>query len=137
MSTAARNLTLTAHLGAGKHANALGTLYVAAVLGDPRAGAVTEPDSSGGYGRVALANDATTWGTIGTGDVQATAIVDLVWPTATALWSLAEVDHWAVYDLAAGGVLWYSGPLTANIAPTGVGDVPRIPAGQWSITVDA
>lgn len=136
MSTLTRNLTLKAHFGASKHADALSTLYVALVQGNPKTGTYTEPDTTGGYARVAVTNDATLWGAIGTTDVQVFSITDIVWPSATALWSLSVVDHWVIFDASSGGDIRYSGALTNNISPTGVGDVPRIPSGQFSITVD-
>lgn len=130
-----RNATLRAHFGAGRAATSLATLYFALFNGDPLAAGV-EPTAAGGYARVAKANDATLWGTIGAGSTSATnagASGELLWPALTALWSQAQVTHWAIFDNSTGGAVWYSGALSSPIVPTGAGDVPRIPAGSFSI----
>lgn len=134
--TAEKSLTLRSHFGADRHPTlGLGTLYFALFNGDPLAAGV-EPTSAGGYGRVAKANDATLWGTIAAGAVSASnsgTAGGIEWPALTALWSQAQVTHWAIFDNSAGGAMWYSGQLSAPIVPTGVGDVPRIPAGSFTI----
>jgi hypothetical protein len=135
MTTLQRNATIRAHFGADRATVSLPVLYFALFNGDPEAAGV-EPTAAGGYARVAKDNDATLWGTIAAGAVSvsnAGAAGEITWPALTALWSVAQVTHWAVFDNSAGGGLWYSGPLSAPIVPTGVGDVPRIPAGSFQI----
>ena len=131
-----RNATLRAHFGADRGPVSLGTLYFALFNGDPLAAGV-EPTAAGGYARVAKANDATLWGTIAAGSTSATnagTAGEILWPALTALWSQTQVTHWAIFDNSAGGAMWYSGALSAPIVPTGAGDVPRIPAGSFSIS---
>lgn len=131
-----KSLTLLTHFGASRHPTlALGTLYFALFNGDPTVAGV-EPSSVGGYARVAKANDATTWGTIAAGAMNASnsgASGDVTWPALTALWSQLTVTHWGVFDNSTGGTLWYSGQLTSPVTPTGAGDVPRIPAGSLNV----
>jgi hypothetical protein len=134
-TTLERNVTLRAHFGADRGPLSLGTLYFALFNGDPLASGV-EPTSAGGYARVAKANDATVWGTIAAGATSVSnsgADGEIRWPSLTALWSVPRVTHWAIFDNSAGGVRWYSGALSVPIVPTGAGDVPRIPAGSFSI----
>lgn len=138
MTVLERNATLRAHFGADRHATlSLGTLYVALFNGDPL-GAGVEPDGTGGYARVAKANDATLWGTIAAGATSAAnsgTAGEILWPAASGLYSVPGMTHWAVFDNSAGGVLWYSGALTAQVVVTGAGDVPRIPAGAFLVGV--
>lgn len=132
MSTAARRLSLRAHLGANKHADALGTLYVALFRGDPF-GSGAEPTSTGNYARVAVPNDATMWGTIAAGQTSVASILAVTFPVATGLYSITQaLDYWAVFDNSSGGVLWYAGTLSSPITVTGANDQPRLPAGLWS-----
>lgn len=136
MTVIERNLTLRSHFGADRHPSlSLGTLYFALFNGDP-VGAGVEPTSAGGYARVAKTNDATLWGTVG---ASATSVSnsgsagEIVWPAASGVYSQASLTHWAIFDNSAGGVLWYSGKLSTAVAVTGAGDVPRIPAGSFSV----
>lgn len=134
LSTAARRLSLRAHLGPDRHADALGTLYFALFQNDPF-GAGVEPSSTGGYARVAVANDAAMWGTIAAGQVAVSSLAAITWPIATGLYSITTaLTHWAVFDNSSGGVLWYAGPLTAPITVSGANDQPRIPVGALTFT---
>lgn len=133
MSTVkARNISIRSHFGADKSSVALPTLYFALFNGDPE-GAGVEPTSTGGYARAAVANDAALWGTISAGAVSVTTIADIVFATASGVYSQADLTHWAAFDNAAGGNLTYAGPLTATVSVTGAGDVPRIVAGAMTI----
>jgi hypothetical protein len=138
MSTKSRNRTLRSHFGADRHSTlSEPTLYFALFRGDPF-GAGTEPTSTGGYARVAKANDATLWGTIGATDVQVVnggASGTIAWPVSTGLYSITlGLDYWAVFDNSSGGTLLYAGPLSTAIIVTGAGDVPRIPAGALTVS---
>ena len=135
LSTPARRLSLRAHLGPDKHADALPTLYFALLTGDPF-GAGTEPTSTGGYARVAITHDATMWGTIAAGQTSVASLLAITWPLATGLYSTGStpLTYWAVYDNASGGNLWYGGPLTAGITVTGANDQPRIPIGALTFS---
>jgi hypothetical protein len=133
----ARNLTLRSHFGAARHASALTTLYFALLHGSPVAGGV-EPDGTGAYTRAPKTNDATLWGAIASSDTviaNGGSAGSIVWPSTTGLYSITTaLDWWAIYDLSAGGVLWYWGQLQTPITVTGAGNVPRIPAGSLSLT---
>lgn len=132
MTVAERNATLRSHFGADRGPASLPTLYFALFNGDPIASGV-EPDSTGGYARVAKTNDATLWGTITSSAVQVSNAADIAWPAATGVYSQAQLTHFAVYDNSTGGTLWYSGKLTNPIAVSGAGDVPRLPAGSFIV----
>lgn len=94
-----------------------------------------EPDASGGYARVAKSNDAALWGAIAAGATSVFNAGEVLWPAASGLYSVPSLTHWAIFDNSAGGALWYSGKLSTAIAVTGAGDVPRIPAGAFSVGV--
>lgn len=135
----ARNLTLRTHLGADRHPTlALPTLYFALFRNDP-SGAGVEPTSTGGYARVAKANDATLWGTILSTDLAGQnkgASGEIAWPAATGVYSITDpLTHWAAFDNSAGGTLWYWNELTSPITVTGVGDQPRIPLNTLILNV--
>ena len=131
--TPARRLSLRAQLGPDKHVDALTTLYLALFQGDPF-GSGIEPSSVGGYARVAILNNLSLWGTIGAGQVIVSNLVAPTFPVATGVYSITTaLDYWAVLDNAAGGALWYGGPLTPTILVTGAGDQPRLPIGSWVI----
>jgi hypothetical protein len=136
MTVAARNLSLRSHFGADRHPTlSLGTLYFALFNGDP-VGAGVEEAGTGGYVRVAKTNDATLWGTLSGSAVQAAntgTAGEILWPAATGLYAQPQLTHWAIFDNSSTGVLWYSGLLTAPLVITGVGDIPRIPAGTFQI----
>lgn len=139
MGTPARRLSLRAHFGPDRHADALGTLYVALFSGDPF-GAGVEPTSAGAYARVAIANDAALWGTVAAGQTSVLNLVAVAWPVASGLWSITSaLDYWAVFDNSSGGALWYAGPLgsSGKITITGAGDQARLPASSWSISQGA
>lgn len=136
MSIPDRNLRLRASFGDDRHPTlALPTLHFAFFFGDPVAGGA-EPTTVGGYARAAKLNDSSLWGVI-----SGTAVSvwnngtsgDIVFPALTALWSQPELDYWGIFDASSGGTLWYSGPLTQKIYLTGVGEVPRLPAGSLRI----
>jgi hypothetical protein len=138
MATLSRNWSLRSQFGADRHATlSAGTLYFALFRGDPF-GAGTEPTAAGGYARVAKANDATLWGTIGASDVSISnggTSGTIAWPPASGLYSITlGLDYWAVFDNSTGGNLLYGGPLSAAITVTGAGDVPRIPAGALTVS---
>lgn len=134
----ARNCRLRSEFGADRHTTlSLATMHFALLRGIPGGGGV-EPDNTGNYGREAIANDATLWGTIGSSDVSVDNAIDITWPATTGVYSVTDpLDHWAIYDAASGGVLWYWGPLTTTIHVTASGDVPRILAGSLVITAPA
>ena len=129
----ARNISIRSHFGADKGSLALTTLYVALFNGNPE-GSGVEPTADGGYGRKAITNDATLWGTISDSAVSVTTATDIVFATATGLYSQPKLTHWAIFDNSTGGTLVYSGPLTAEVSVSGAGDVPRILAGALTIT---
>lgn len=134
----ARALTLKAHLGAARHADAMPILYFALFKGDPM-GSGVEPTSTGGYARAAVNNDAALWGTLSAGQTSVQNVGVILWPVASGLYSIGAtpLDYWAVFDNAAGGNLWYSGRLSSPITVTGANDQPRIPAGSLTMFTTA
>jgi hypothetical protein len=136
LTSPSRNLAIRAHFGAEKHALALPVLYFALFNGQPDSAGV-EPSGVGGYARVARNNDADLWGNFTVADSSAVnkgAGGAIVWPAASGLWSVASVNHWAIFDNSAGGVLWYWGKLAAPLALTGAGDVVQLPPSTLTIT---
>ena len=136
MTAQSRNLAIRAHFGDDRHALALPQLYFALFNGSP-ASAGVEPTAFGGYARVTRANDSALWGTYGSAD---TAVVNkgtagaITWPGATDIWSQNPLTHWAIFDNAAGGVLWYWGVLSAPVTLTGAGDVIQLPPSTLTIS---
>ena len=130
--TLPRSLTLRSHFGADRHPSlSLQPMYFALLRGNPVAGGA-EPDGTGAYTRVPRDNDAALWGTYSAGD---TILVNkgsngaIVWPSSSGAYSITDnLDYWAIYDLSAGGTLWYYGQLQTPIKVTVAGGVPRIPA---------
>lgn len=139
LGSASRNASIRSMFGADKGSLALGTLYFALLNGSPVSGGV-EPTSAGGYARVARLNDAALWGTYTASDLAVTnkgASGAIQWPAATGLWSQTTLTHWAIYDNAAGGNLWYWGPLSENLVMTGAGDVVQFPPSTLTIAQGA
>ena len=138
MTTAARAIALASQFGDDASTVAPSTLYFALFDADP-GGAGVEPDSTGAYARVAMANDSTTWGAIGSSDTQISNVGGaIVWPTSSGVWSiLTELTHWGIFDNSVGGNLLYSGELLTGITITGAGDTARIPAGALTIIQEA
>ena len=94
-----------------------------------------EPDSSGSYARVAMANTNANW-TFGTVTVENTN--EIRWPMATAVYSITDpLNQLAIYDNSAGGVLLAFGEITTTMTVTGSGDQPVLPAGELTITMVA
>lgn len=111
------------------------TWYFALFDGDPEAGGV-EPDSTGGYARVAMSNVDAQF-TI-SGDT-VTQVNDIVWPTSSSGYQTGHqtLSHWALYDNSSGGSRYMSGKImvggaASTIVVNGSGLVPKILAGNWS-----
>lgn len=101
------------------------TLYVALFTSDPgEAGSGTEV-SGGSYARQSASF------TVVNNLASNTAAVEF--PTASASWG--TITYAAVYDSASGGNLLASGGLTTS-KTIDSGDVFRIPAGDFDITLD-
>lgn len=116
------------------------TLYYALFDGDPEAGGV-EPDSTGGYARVAVSNVDANFSI--SGDT-VTNVNDIVWPTSTSGYQTGHqiLSHWAIYDNSSGGNRLLSGLIMVSgtavtIVVNGSGLVPKILAGNWSWTQKA
>lgn len=136
MTTRGRAIALRSQFGADKATVAPATLYFTLFKGDP-AGTGTEPNSTGGYARVAKTNDATLWGTIGATDTQVSNVGAsgiIAWPTSSGVWSITDpLTHWAVFDNTSGGNMLFYGALSTPITITGAGDTARLPAGALTI----
>lgn len=111
-----------------------GTWYVAFFAGDPEAGG-SEPDSTGGYARVAVSN-ANSEFTIG-GD-QVSNDNDWTWPTSTAGYQAGHqvLDYWALYNNSSGGTRFLSGRIRKAGIPSfitvdGANLIPQVDAGSW------
>lgn len=113
------------HVFGGAAYTAPTTLYVALFTGDPGEGGTGTEVSGGSYARQTIAFSVT--GNLASN----TAAVEF--PTATASWG--TITYGAVYDAASGGNLLGSGPLTSS-KTIDSGDVFRIPAGDFDITLD-
>ena len=101
------------------------TLYVALFTSDPgEAGSGTEV-SGGSYARQTIAFTVT--------GASATNTAAIEFPTCTASWG--TVTYGAVYDAVTAGNLLASGPLTTS-KTIASGDVLRIPASSFTITLD-
>jgi hypothetical protein len=137
MSPTSRGLSLRAHFGANKHADALATLYFALFTTDPYVSGV-EPSSAGAYGRAAVANAAGLWpSNIPLGSVQISNQADIVFPTATGVYSTGgtHLTYWGIMSspTLGSGTLWYAGRMSADVLVLGAGDQPRIIAGALTI----
>lgn len=101
----------------------------------PQTSLGAEPDSTGGYARVAVANADTEWTFSGAG---LTNTNEVRWPVATDLYSIVDpFNQWAIYDNSAGGNVIAFGQISPAIVVTGAGDIPVIYAGDFSLTMDA
>lgn len=92
----------------------------------------TEP-STGAYARKSMANNKTTWGTAGSGQVANAAVVTFA--TATADW-LAGVNlgYWALFDtITAGNMICYGTVTTPK--PVLNGDTAEIAIGACVVTL--
>lgn len=101
------------------------TLYVALFTSDPGEGGTGTEVSGGSYAR------QTATFTVSGSLASNTAAVEF--PTASASWG--TITYAAIYDAATGGNLLGSGGL-ATAKAIGAGDVFRIPAGDFDITLD-
>lgn len=103
------------------------TLYAGYSTADPgKTGAtLAEPAGATGYARVEISGDLTRTGSTVDND---TAIT---FPAATG--DQSTITHACLFTTAATASLIWSAALTAPVA-VGVGDTPRIPAGDYNIT---
>jgi hypothetical protein len=117
--------------GAAAVTNAPATYYLALSTTTPDSDGnnLTEP-SGGGYARVAMTNNSTTFDAAQQ-DQKWNAIV-LTFPTATTDWGLCT--HFALYDVATGGTPRVWGDLT-NAQDIAIGIAPSFPVGAIVITV--
>ena len=116
---------------------AAGTYYIALLRHptDPQTTLGTEPDSTGGYARVAVANADAEWTFSGAG---LTNTDEIRWPQTTGLYSITDpLNQWAICDNAAGGNVIAFGEISPAITVTGAGDEPVIYAGDFALTMDA
>lgn len=110
------------------------TLYVALFDGDPEVSGV-EPDSTGNYARLAVANTDSEFTISG---AQVSNDNDWVWPTSTAGYQTGHqtLDHWAIFDNSSGGTRLLSGRVRkagvpSSITVDGTNLIPQINAGSW------
>lgn len=105
--TAAQNTALDALLGASKAAGVPATFDLALFDGDPGDGG-TELDGTGGYARVAVANDGATWPAAANGIKTTASPVTLA---GTDTYETAAT-HWL---LLSGSTGWFTGELDAEV----------------------
>lgn len=109
-------------LAFGPTATAPTSFEVALFAGDPLNGG-TEV-SGGGYARVTVPNDGTTWLATDAGGVKSSNPV--TFPTSTGDWS-DTATHWALYDPATGALWAYASfPKNQRITVTGAGVAPQV-----------
>lgn len=111
LSTAAQNASLDNDYGATAGSNAPAAHQVALFSGDPLLGG-TELDSTGGYARVVITNDGTTWPGASGGSTTSAAVS---FGTSSAAWS-DTATHFVLYDDADGTTAWDAGLLDEEIA---------------------
>lgn len=127
-STANKNAVLDKLFGATNFSPAA-TYYLglSTTLPTDTGGNVNEP-AGGGYARVAITNDGTSWVAASAGEK--TNANDLVFAEATALWG--TMGWWVLYDAVSGGTFHCWGVLqTARTID--IGDVFRFLAGDLVI----
>jgi hypothetical protein len=130
MGIQARGLSLRAHFGGAKHASALATHYYALFDGHPFGGGHEPVLGTGGYGRATVTNGAAMYGSPALGTTQIANLQDIVWPAATALWSITGFLPWCgVYSADTGGSLWYAFELPEAKKVENATDQPRVLAG--------
>lgn len=113
-----------------------GTLYIVLSSGTPGENMQTllEP-TTGGYARVAVTNNKTTW----SGAINAVSsgtihnVIDIEFPRASAFIGL--VSHFAIFDQSTGGHMYGYGSLT-NARTIYSGDTPNFASGTMTITMD-
>lgn len=134
-SDAVRLLSFKGVFGDLKISGAPATLYFALLhhATDPDTVLGTEPDSTGGYTRVAVSNVDSEW-TFGANGGSNTD--EIRWPSSTGLYSITDpLNQWAIYDSNSGGNLIAFGELEDTITVSGAGDQPVIPAGSLVLTI--
>lgn len=112
LSIAAQNASLDNDYGSTAGPNAPASLEVALFDGDPLLGGL-ELTSDGGYARVTVANDGTTWPTAASGGAKTMATASF--PTPTGAWS-STATFFVLYDAADSTTAWDSGELDDEIA---------------------
>lgn len=121
ISTAAQNASLANDYGANKGPNAASSLEVALFTDDPSLGG-TELTSDGGYARVTVANDGTTWPDAPSAGSITSATVTFAAPTGA--WS--DTAKWFVlYDAADSTTAWDAQELTQEVDVLDAG--PAVP----------
>lgn len=117
LDPAAQSASLDNDYGATKGPNAPATLEVALFTGDPLLGG-TELAATGGYARVVVPNDGTTWPNAASAGSKTSAQVSF--GTSTDAWS--DVAAWFVlFDHADGVTRWDDGELADEINVTAAG----------------
>lgn len=125
------DLVLDALFGATKMAAAPTTLYAALFSADPGADDTGTEIVGGGYSRVAIANDASSFDPASSGSK--VLKVAIAWPQASTSWG--QVRWVGFYDQSSGGTLVCSMPFAGGVLgtlPTTL--TPRIAANTLTVT---
>lgn len=119
LSVDAQNIALDAWLGAGAAAGMPAAFEVAMFAGDPTSGG-TELTSDGGYVRLAVPNDGTTWPGAADG---ATTSAEVPVADSTDDYSATATD-WVLYDAADHTTAWFTGSFAnGGVAVIGAGSI--------------
>lgn len=117
LDVAAQNASLDNDYGATKGPNAATAHQFALYAGDPQLNGV-ELDAAGGYARVVIPNDGTSWPDAAANGAKTAAPVTL--PAATGEWTVggapAVATHFVLIDNADGVTGWDSGRLDSPIS---------------------
>lgn len=108
-----------------------GTVYVALYTTAPGETGGGVEVSGGGYARVAVTNNTTTWPTTTNG--QKSNGTAITFPQATAAWG--TVVAWGLLDAATGGNLLYYGDISPS-RTINAGDVAQFAVGALTFTED-
>jgi hypothetical protein len=132
-----QNASLDNDYGSTKGPNAAVSHLFALYAGDPATGVGVELDIAGGYDRVAMPNDGTSWPTAAADGAKTAAAVQL--PTSTGPWTVggspAVATHFVL--LAPDGVTrWDSGRLDTPISVDAAGaDIQATPTVYYDPTI--
>lgn len=119
LDTAAQNKSLDNDYGATRGSNAPASHQLALFAGDPSLDGV-ELASAGGYARVTIANNGTSWPAAAAGQKTGPGVT---FPTSTGAWS-DVATHWVL--IGSDGNRWDSGALAEEIDITAAGVTKKV-----------
>lgn len=118
-----RGVALDAFYGDHRGVNTPDLIDIALFVGDPTTSG-TELTGTGGYARVRLGNNSTTFpDALVSNDYKKLIGIPIRFPVSTAAFS-GTATYWALFDVATGDLL-DSGTITGSAAVTGSGKILR------------